>query len=122
MPLTDPHVAELLEGEQQPPGGRPGQPGGGRDLARASSPGRPGRSSPNDVEAARERLDEVGSVSATRHLRASEPGSPNIVPRASRVASDLYSVYWYGLSSTESLGRSGFIPRFQASSPMVDRR
>jgi hypothetical protein len=55
-------------------------------------------------------------------VRAYDPGSPKMVPRASRVESDLYSVYWYGLSSTSPFGSSGFIPLAQASSPSDERR
>ena len=49
--------------------------------------------------------------------------SPNRLPRAPCVDSDLNSVYWYGLSSTSpDGGRSGFMPAAQASSPSSDRR
>ena len=45
---------------------------------------------PQYVETARERLDEVRSGAASRHYSASpEPGSPKMLPRASRVESDL---------------------------------
>ena len=49
---------------------------------------------PEHVEAARERLDEVRSRASSCHGRRSpqpsesEPGSPNIVPRAPWVLSD----------------------------------
>ena len=65
----------------------PGQVGGGGDLGEGHRAVAERR---EHVEPARERLDEVRAGAASRHYSASpEPGSPKIVPRASRVESDL---------------------------------
>ena len=64
--VGDPHVAELGQGQQQPPGGGPGQPGRHRHLAQRHRRV-PGVEAGEHVEAPGQRLHEVGTASSTGH-------------------------------------------------------
>ena len=92
-PRVHPDVAEVDEREQEPPGGRAGEAGGGGDLAQRQRPALAVEGA-DDCEPPLERLDEIGlAVGRLRgHRGARAHAVPGFVRSTSRTAASSSAV------------------------------